>query len=294
MPMAPSKTEKGAKRKRNERKRGETVSVRLDKLASLRWDIPESRAAALIMEGRVLVDGVLTDKPGTPVNEQSALSLRSRQKQYASRSGYKLEKALKTFSLNVAGKKICDIGASNGGFTDCLLQHSAARVWAVDVAYGILDWKLRCDSRVTPIERTNARYLTRENLGEACDMVTADVSFISLCKLFGAIDQILSEEGELVTLIKPQFEAPRKNLGKNGILRDKALLPGIIQNIANNAAGHGLYLQDLTVSPIYGSNGDEEYLALFNRFGALSETEQNQLIEKALFQSPETPKHTIH
>ena len=169
---------------------------------------------------------------------------------------------------------MCDIGASNGGFTDCLLQNGAQRVFAVDVAYGILDYKLRIDERVTVLERTNARNLTLEQLGDTvCDMVTVDVSFISLKKIYPAIHRVLKEGGEVVTLIKPQFEAKQKELGKNGILTDPAAtLPPLMADLFACAAENGLTVLGLTVSPIHGTNGNVEYLAHY-RHTAPSEEE---------------------
>ncbi|MGN0171862.1 MAG: TlyA family RNA methyltransferase [Acutalibacteraceae bacterium] len=264
------------------------MSVRLDSLAALRFSVSVEEAAALIMEGRVLIDGVRADKPGTPVSEDTALTLRPKEKRYASRSGYKLEKALSCFSIHADGLRVCDIGASNGGFTDCLLQHGAAHVFSVDVAYGILDWTLRNDARVTVLERTNARRLTADMLGGVCDMVTADVSFISLTKLFAAIDDILSPNGCCVTLIKPQFEAPQKALGKNGIVRDRAILPPLILSISDAAAAHSLYMNDLAVSPIHGQNGNVEYLARFDRTPRLTEAQQAALAQQTLLWEPDT------
>ena len=166
----------------------------------------------------------------------TVLTLREKARKYASRSGYKLEKALRVFPLDVAGQTVCDIGASNGGFTDCLLQNDAAHVFAVDVAYGILAWELRQDARVTVMERTNARHLTAEQLGKLCDLVTVDVAFISLTKIYPAIDRILKPDGRCVCLIKPQFEAKPFQLGKNGIVKDPAILPPLIGSLIDAAA----------------------------------------------------------
>lgn len=263
------------------------MAIRLDQLAAAQFGITEQEAAAFIMEGRVYIGFVPADKPGTTVKEDTVLTLREKAKKYASRSGYKLEKALDCFSLDVAGLQVCDIGASNGGFTDCLLQNGAAHVWAVDVAYGILEWHLRNDERVTVMERTNARRLTRDMLGAQCDMVTADVSFISLTKLFAAMDDILKEDGICMTLIKPQFEAPQKALGKNGIVKDRAILPPLLLSIADAAAEHHLYLKDLDVSPIHGQNGNVEYLALWSRTPSLTDDERDALAQNMLDWEPD-------
>ena len=204
------------------------ATIRLDELAARQWDISREEAAALIMEGRVFIGQTPADKPGTAGAADTVLTLREKARKYASRSGYKLEKALRVFPLDVAGQTVCDIGASNGGFTDCLLQNDAAHVFAVDVAYGILAWELRQDARVTVMERTNARHLTAEQLGKLCDLVTVDVAFISLTKIYPAIDRILKPDGRCVCLIKPQFEAKPFQLGKNGIVKDPAILPPLI------------------------------------------------------------------
>ena len=263
------------------------MAIRLDQLAAEQFGITEQEAAAYIMEGRVYMGFVPADKPGTTVKEDTVLTLREKAKKYASRSGYKLEKALSCFSLDVKGLQVCDIGASNGGFTDCLLQNGAAHVWSVDVAYGILEWRLRNDERVTVMERTNARRLTADMLGSKCDMITADVSFISLTKLFAAMDDILKDDGICMTLIKPQFEAPQKALGKNGIVKDRAILPPLVLSIADAAAEHHLYLKDLDVSPIHGQNGNVEYLALWSRTPTLSDEQREALAQKMLDWEPD-------
>ena len=238
-------------------------TIRLDELTARQFNTDLATAAALIMEGRVWIGAVPADKAGTAVPVDTTLTLREKPRKFASRSGYKLEKALSAFSVDPAGATVCDIGASNGGFTDCLLQNGAAHVFSVDVAYGILDWKLRSDPRVTVLERTNARRLTPAQLNDTpCDLVTVDVSFISLTKIFPAIHTLLKPEGQLITLIKPQFEAQPRQLGKNGILKDPAAdLPPLLQSIFAAAAGQELYLTALTVSPIHGTNGNVEYLA---------------------------------
>lgn len=262
-------------------------TMRLDDLAARQWGISREEAAALIMEGRVWIGQTPADKPGTPVDGATELTLREKARKYASRSGYKLEKALRYFSLDVAGNTVCDIGASNGGFTDCLLQNGAARVFAVDVAYGILAWELRQDERVTVMERTNARYLTAEQLGDMCDLVTIDVAFISLTKIFPAVDRILKEDGTCVCLIKPQFEAKPFQLGKNGRVKDPAILPPLIAGLMEAAAVHHLYPQGLTVSPIHGTNGNVEYLLLLSRTPGLSGEQQRQAIDQAVSLPPD-------
>ncbi len=255
---------------------------RLDALAAAQFSVSVTEAAALIMEGRVYIGAVPADKPGTAVAADTVLTLKEKARKYASRSGYKLEKALAVFAVDPTGLRVCDIGASNGGFTDCLLQSGAAHVCAVDVAYGILAWELRNDPRVTVLERTNARRLTAEQIGGICDMVTADVSFISLTKIFPAMNDILSESGQAICLIKPQFEAAQKDLGKNGIVKDPAILPPLMEKIADSAAENGLYLADMTVSPIHGTNGNVEYLMLFTREDTKTPDEKQALFHAAL------------
>ena len=266
-------------------------TIRTDELAAARLGVDLSTAAALIMEGRVYIGDVPADKPGTPLPEDTVITLREKAKKYASRSGYKLERALSHFAVDPTGLTVCDIGASNGGFTDCLLQSGAAHVFAVDVAYGILDYRLRIDDRVTVLERTNARNLTAEQLGGTiCDMVTVDVSFISLKKIFPAIHRVLKEGGEVVTLIKPQFEAKPQQLGKNGILRDPAAtLPPLLADIFACAAENGLTLLGLTVSPIHGTNGNVEYLAHYRHAatGEVDAEQQKKMIDDALQLQPD-------
>lgn len=257
------------------------AQIRVDQLTAKQQNISSEEAAALIMERRVLVNGVMVDKPGTSVDENAVITVKEKTKKYASRSGYKLEGALKQFGVDPTGKVVCDIGASNGGFTDCLLQHGAAHVFAVDVAYGILAWELRQSEKVTVMERTNARYLDAEKLGCTCDMVTGDVSFISLRKIFPSIDKILKEDGICVCLIKPQFEAPQKELGKNGTLKDRSILPGLFRDIFRVAEENHLYVQDLMVSPIHGQNGNIEFLAKWGRKPSMDEETLMRLTEEA-------------
>jgi 23S rRNA (cytidine1920-2'-O)/16S rRNA (cytidine1409-2'-O)-methyltransferase len=261
--------------------------IRLDELAARQLGITHHEAVGLIMSGRIYIGSVPADKPGEQVSDDTVLTLKEKARRYASRSGYKLEKALNTFNIDVSGLTACDIGASNGGFTDCLLQNGAGHVFAVDVAYGILAWELRRDKRVTVLERTNARGLTAEWLGRQCDIVTADVSFISLKKIFPAINLILNPYGLCVCLIKPQFEASSRQVGKNGILKDPADLPPILLGIAQNAAENGLHLNNLTVSPIHGTNGNVEYLARFDRTSTISSEEWPLLIKKAIDEKPD-------
>ena len=263
------------------------ASVRLDALTMQQFGLTPEEANGLIMAGRIWIGHVPADKPGLSVPEDTVLTLLEKEKRYASRSGYKLAKALSVFDQKVQGLTVCDIGARNGGFTDCLLQNGAAHVFAVDVAYGILAWELRNDSRVTVMERTNARRLTAEQLGTTCDMVTVDVSFISLRKIYPAIRDVLKSDGTCICLIKPQFEAQPKQLGKNGVLKDPADLPPLLNELFDAAAEHGLFVQDLTVSPIHGTNGNVEYLARFTGSTPLDAEQQQSLINEVLTQQPD-------
>ncbi len=265
---------------------------RLDELTANQLGITVKEAAALIMEGRIWIGETPADKPGTAMAEDTVITCREKAKKYASRSGYKLEKALATFAVNPTALTVCDIGASNGGFTDCLLQNGAAHVFSVDVAYGILAWKLRQNDKVTVLERTNARNLTPDNLGGTiCDMVTVDVSFISLKKIFPAIHRILKEGGNVITLIKPQFEAKKHELGKNGILKDPAVtLPPLLTDIFTAAAESGLAVKGLTVSPIHGTNGNVEYLAKYHHTAQSPEIDTstwNSMIAEAMLAQPD-------
>ncbi len=265
---------------------------RLDELAAEQFGITIKEAAALIMEGRIWIGEIPADKAGTTVPDTTTLTCREKAKKYASRSGYKLEKALTVFSVNPESMTVCDIGASNGGFTDCLIQNHAAHVFAVDVAYGILAWELRTNDRVTVLERTNARHLTPDNLGGTiCDMVTVDVSFISLKKIFPAIHRILKDGGDVITLIKPQFEAKQQELGKNGILKNpQATLPTLLTDIFRAAAENGLIAEGLTVSPIHGTNGNVEYLAKYRHHSvptAMDTTCWDSMIAEAMQAQPD-------
>ncbi len=263
-------------------------SVRLDALVMQQFSLSAEEANGVIMAGRIWIGHVPADKPGMAVAADTVLTLLEKPKQYASRSGYKLAKALQVFHPTVQGLTACDIGASNGGFTDCLLQNGAAHVFSVDVAYGILAWELRNDPRVTVLERTNARNLTTEQLGgTVCDLVTADVSFISLTKIFPAMRRVLIPDGIVITLIKPQFEAERRQLGKNGVLKDPNDLQPLLNRLFDSAAENGLYVKGLTVSPIHGTNGNVEYLAYFESAAPLSAEERQALIDRAIGESPD-------
>ena len=235
--------------------------IRLDVLLTERG-LCESRqkAQTTIMAGLVFVDGQRSDKPGTPVAEDAAVEVRGHALRYVSRGGLKLEKAMATFPITLEGKICADIGASTGGFTDCMLQNGAARVYAVDVGYGQLDWKLRQDERVVCMERTNARYLTKEQIPEPLDFVSVDVSFISLGLIFPALRPLLADNANLVCLIKPQFEAGKDKVGKKGVVRDANVHLAVLEQFLRHAAENDLTVQGMTYSPIKGPEGNIEYL----------------------------------
>lgn len=218
------------------------------------------KGRALIMAGEIYVQGRKIEKAGTLVEEDVQIEARGNLLPYVSRGGLKLEKAIETFNLNLADKIMVDIGASTGGFTDCALQHGARKVYAVDVGYGQLAWSLRQDERVVVLERTNARYLTKQLLPEMADLLTIDVSFISLKKILGALVGFLNEEGSIIALIKPQFEAGRELVGKKGVVKDQLVHQRVIEDITNYTQEISLVVKGLTFSPIRGPEGNIEFL----------------------------------
>lgn len=234
--------------------------VRLDiNLVEKGWFSSREKARAAIMTGRVLVDDQPISKPGTLVSPEVVIRLRGEEPRYVSRGGLKLARALEVFAINLAGKVVLDAGASTGGFTDCVLQNGAVRVYAVDVGYGQLAWNLRQDPRVVTLERTNIRYLSPEQLPEKADVATVDVSFISLNKVLPSIKDLLQEEGQIIALIKPQFEAGPQKVGKKGVVRDKAVHQEVILGIMRTANQLGLSVVGLTYSPLLGPEGNIEY-----------------------------------
>ena len=219
------------------------------------------RAQAMIMSGLVFVDGQRVDKAGTAVPNDAQIEVRGNTLRYVSRGGLKLEKAMTTFGLELDGCVCADIGASTGGFTDCMLQNGAKKVYAVDVGYGQLDWKLRSDERVVCMERTNARYIDSEQIPDELDFASIDVSFISLKIVLPAIQKLLKPTGQVLCLIKPQFEAGRGQVGKNGVVRDPAVHARVLQNVREYAAEIGWHVAGFTYSPIKGPKGNIEFLA---------------------------------
>ncbi|MBQ3114372.1 MAG: TlyA family RNA methyltransferase [Phascolarctobacterium sp.] len=242
-----------------------------------------ARAQAAVMAGQVLVNEQKIDKPGTQVAPDVTIRLLGDKLRYVSRGGLKLEKALQIFPISVEGKVVADIGASTGGFTDCALQNGAAKVYAVDVGYGQLAWKLRSDERVVNMERTNVRYLEADSLGELVDAVTIDVAFISLDKVLPAIYKILKPEGFVVALIKPQFEAGKENVGKKGVVRDAKVHEDVIKNVISFAKGEGFGIAGLDFSPIKGPEGNIEYLLHLTKGDddAVSEAYVDELVSRS-------------
>ena len=218
------------------------------------------RAKRIIMTGKVLVDEKKIDKAGTLVNRDCEIRLLGSDIPFVSRGGLKLEKAIKEFNLDLQNKTAADIGASTGGFTDCMLQNGAAKVYAIDVGYGQLAWKLRQDSRVINMERTNIRNVTEDMIDDNLDFASIDVAFISLDKVLPVVFNLLSDTGEIVALIKPQFEAGRENVGKKGVVKDKNIHVEVIERVLNFAAKIGFTVNNLTFSPIKGPEGNIEYL----------------------------------
>ncbi|MCD7770301.1 MAG: TlyA family RNA methyltransferase, partial [Oscillospiraceae bacterium] len=218
------------------------------------------RAKALIMAGQVYVDGQRQLKPGASVAEAADVQVRGEKLPYVSRGGLKLEKALNEFQIDPAGLICVDCGASTGGFTDCLLQRGAKHVFAVDVGYGQLAWALRQDERVTVMERTNARSLTPDMFPGPADMAVMDMSFISLRLVLPAVRELLTPAGQVVCLVKPQFEAGRELVGKKGVVRDPAVHRQVLETFISDAAAIGFILRGLTFSPVRGPEGNIEYL----------------------------------
>ncbi|WP_434311673.1 TlyA family RNA methyltransferase [Hominifimenecus sp. rT4P-3] len=237
------------------------MKERLDILVVKR-NLAESRekAKALIMAGEIFVAGQREDKPGSTFDDTVEVALHGSALPYVSRGGLKLEKAMKQFGVVLSGKICMDVGASTGGFTDCMLQNGAVKVYAVDVGYGQLAWKLRQDERVVCMEKTNIRYLLPEQLAEPVAFASIDVSFISLTKVLEPVRQLLTKNGEIVCLIKPQFEAGREKVGKKGVVREKSTHLEVIEKVIAYAKSIGFTVLNLDYSPIKGPEGNIEYL----------------------------------
>lgn len=267
---------------------------RIDLLMVERGLVPSrERAQAEIMAGNVFVNGQRVDKAGDRIDSQANIDIRGEAIPYVSRGGLKLEKALASFNIDLKDKVCIDIGASTGGFTDCMLKNGASKVFAVDVGYGQLAWSLRQDPRVVCMDRTNIRYVKPEDIGELADFASIDVSFISLVKVLPAVIKLLREDGELVCLIKPQFEAGRDKVGKKGVVRDKGVHGEVLESIVGWVVQEDLMPRGLGFSPIKGPEGNIEYLlylsktrdknAVFNieeQISNVIEASHNELIGK--------------
>lgn len=259
------------------------MKERLDVLLTKR-NLASSRekAKAVIMSGNVYVDGQREDKPGTAFPEEVKIEVRGHVLPYVSRGGLKLEKALQCFDVSVEGKVCTDVGSSTGGFTDCMLQNGAVKVYAIDVGRGQLDWKLRQDPRVVCMEKTNIRYVSPEDIGEPVEFSSVDVSFISLKKVLPPICEYLTGDGEIVALIKPQFEAGREKVGKKGVVRERSTHLEVVRSVTEYAREHGFHVKDLTFSPIRGPEGNIEYLVHLKKYEGAKGEEGSVDIEKTV------------
>ena len=239
------------------------------------------KAKAMIMAGEVLVDNEREDKAGSMFPEEVEIVLKGKPLPYVSRGGLKLEKAMKNFNLTLDGKVCMDVGASTGGFTDCMLQNGAVKVYSVDVGHGQLDWKLRNDPRVVCMERTNIRYVTAEDLAEPIEFFSVDVSFISLHHIFPVAQRFTTPAAMGVCLVKPQFEAGREKVGKNGVVRDPATHREVLHNAMGYAAANGFVVRGLDFSPVKGPEGNIEYLMFVQKSeqpGVLDDSVAEQVV----------------
>ncbi len=245
--------------------------------------LAESRekAKASIMAGIVYVNGEKEDKAGSTFEETAEIEVRGKTLKYVSRGGLKLEKAMEVFPIRLENRICMDIGASTGGFTDCMLQNGASKVFAIDVGYGQLAWKLREDERVVCMEKTNIRYVTREDLGDVPDFASVDVSFISLSKVLPVMNELLAEGGEGVCLIKPQFEAGREKVGKKGVVRDRNVHEEVIEACTGYAADNGFGVLGLDYSPVKGPEGNIEYLMYLKKGQESGEYDIHDLVTRS-------------
>ena len=265
------------------------MKKRLDLLMVERALAPSrEKAKAYIMSGDVYVDGQQEDKAGTMFKETVKIEVRGNTLPYVSRGGLKLEKAMNNFGVSLDGKVCMDVGASTGGFTDCMLQNGAVKVYSIDVGYGQLDWKLRNDPRVVCMEKTNIRYVLPEDLQEPAQFSSIDVSFISLTKVLLPVRNLLTDDGEIVCLIKPQFEAGREKVGKKGVVRDPAVHLEVIEKVIAYASTIAMELCHLSFSPIKGPEGNIEYLL------HLKKRPEGEVIQSSLEVTPEAVVQEAH
>lgn len=245
------------------------------------------KAKAVIMSGIVYVNGQKEDKPGAVFDAAAMVEVRGSTLKYVSRGGLKLEKAMSSFDLSLDGKICMDVGSSTGGFTDCMLQNGAKKVYAVDVGHGQLDWRLRNDERVVCMEKTNIRYVTPEDIPDQIEFSSIDVSFISLTKVLGPVQKLLAADGQIAALIKPQFEAGREKVGKKGVVREKSTHLEVIEKVISYAKELGFEILNLDYSPIKGPEGNIEYLVHLQNHADKSEgvgkrgTDPEQVVEEA-------------
>jgi 23S rRNA (cytidine1920-2'-O)/16S rRNA (cytidine1409-2'-O)-methyltransferase len=259
------------------------MKERLDVLLVNR-NLAESRekAKAIIMSGIVYVDGQKEDKAGTMFEDTVSVEVRGHTLAYVSRGGLKLEKAMTHFGVTLNGKICMDVGASTGGFTDCMLQNGAVKVYSVDVGHGQLAWKLRNDERVVCMEKTNIRYVTPEDIPDRIQFASIDVSFISLTKVLGPVKELLTEDGQIVCLIKPQFEAGREKVGKKGVVREKSTHLEVIESVIDFAKSIGFGILNLEFSPIKGPEGNIEYLLYLQNHPELADEKGVEIDPKTI------------
>lgn len=259
--------------------------IRLDvALVEQGFATSREKAKALIMAGIVYVNNQKSDKAGNTVSGDDIIEVRGETLKYVSRGGLKLEKAVDVFNISLENKICADIGASTGGFTDCMLQNGATKVYSIDVGYGQLAWKLRTDERVVNLERTNFRYVTKEHVPDELDFASVDVSFISLSLILPVMRTLLKDNGEAVCLIKPQFEAGKENVGKKGVVREKSVHIAVIEKIVNLIIDNNFTLLNLDFSPVKGPEGNIEYLCYIKKTENginLCEVTPNEVVENS-------------
>lgn len=251
------------------------MKERLDVLLVKRGLAPSrEKAKAIIMSGIVYVDNVKEDKAGTMFDEKSLVEVRGKTLKYVSRGGLKLEKAMDVFGVRIAGKICMDVGASTGGFTDCMLQNGAVKVYSVDVGHGQLAWKLVTDDRVVCMDKTNIRYVTPDDIEDVIEFASIDVSFISLTKVLLPVKELLTEDGQIVCLIKPQFEAGREKVGKKGVVREKSVHKEVVNMVMEYAKSIGFGIINLDYSPVKGPEGNIEYLLYLQKLDGATDFEE--------------------
>lgn len=261
------------------------MKTRLDILLVENGSFPSrEKAKAVIMAGQVYVDNQKADKPGMEIKPGAKIEVRGETLRYVSRGGLKLEKAMAVFPITLAGKTCMDIGASTGGFTDCMLQNGAAKVYAVDVGYGQLAWSLRSDERVVNLERTNIRGVTKQQIPDPVSFVSVDVSFISLKLVLPVAAALLEPDGEAVCLVKPQFEAGREKVGKKGVVRERATHIEVLRNACQYARENGFAVCGIDFSPVKGPEGNIEYLMYLQK-AAGSDSVNDEMVKSLVEQS---------